>query len=121
MTKIKAFTDLYQSKKLVEFLPINSADMFYNLGESKIPNFIYGSHSDFECYTMCWSLAALIDIVKTYSRRLNIALRADKNYNIFAVYRDFTFYSFDDFPDGFDNPVDGCVEMIKRLHELNLL
>ncbi len=40
---MKAFTDVEQSKKLAEILPIESADMYFNDNEP------------------CWSLAALLE------------------------------------------------------------
>ncbi len=36
MATIKAYTDLKQSKKLAEILPIESADMEYKLGSGKV-------------------------------------------------------------------------------------
>ena len=124
---MKGYTDIEQSKKLAKILPIDSADMFHFIHEVDTVGFGYKkdaaefySKTKFE-YIPCWSLAALLEVVKTHSIRLEIALRADKNYNIFAVYGDFVFRSFDDFPDGFDTLVDACVAMIESLHELNLL
>ena len=63
MSTIKSYTTIEQSRKLAEILPLESADMYYNLGESKLPNVIYGSHDDFKCYLPCWSLAALMHLL----------------------------------------------------------
>ena len=63
MQEIKLYTDLSQSKTLSKILPLESADMFYNLGESQLPNVIYGNHNDFKCYLPCWSLAALMNLL----------------------------------------------------------
>ena len=45
MATIKSFTDLQQSKKLAEILPIESADMYYeevcNLPKAIIGNYIF--------------------------------------------------------------------------------
>ena len=113
---MKAYTDIEQSKKLAEILPLESADMYYNLGESKYPEVIYGSHNDFKCYIPCWSLAALLDVLPEGTRILkatNISFVDDTKYHC-------------DCPKGnldgwFDNPVDACVELIKKLHERKLL
>ena len=114
---MKAYTDLEQSNKLAEILPIESADMYYEWPNKKV-------HFKDDKYNgmglSCWSLAALIGVASTYCGRLEITLRADKNYNIFAVSGDIVFRSFDDHPNGFDNPVDACVAMVEKLHELNM-
>lgn len=124
MATIKSYTDLSQSKTLGNILPLESADMHYR-------TIINGIASTAEKPKLgsiitewdipCWSLAALLDIVKTYSSRLEITLRADKKYNVFAMKNDFVFRSFDDFPDGIDNLVDACVAMIDKLHEFKML
>lgn len=127
MATIKSFTTLEQSKKLAEILPIESADAFYPWRElMKDYDSIYVPEkmlmSDIEeDDILAWSLAALIDIASTYCNRLEITLRTDKKYNVFAVKNDFVFRSFDDHPDGFDNLIDACVVMIEKLNELKML
>ena len=139
MATIKAYTDLSQSKKLAEILPLESADMTYyacvkdwhgNSVEPKWgkPTTLTKEELALPCsnfqeyeYVHCWSLAALLNIVSTYCSRLEITLRADKNYNIFAVSGDFVFRSFDECSEGYNNIVDACYEMIIRLNELKLL
>lgn len=62
--KTKICTSIEQSKKLLSLgLDPNTADMFYNLGESQIPNAIYGSNDDFKCYILAWSLTALLELM----------------------------------------------------------
>lgn len=117
---MKAYTDIEQSKKLAKILPLESADLYYNLGESKIPEFIIGSHSDYKCYIPCWSLAALLSILGESAYSLDedgaVCLRPYKciewdlsmeNTNLGCVTK--------------SNPVDACYEMIIKLHEQNLL
>lgn len=65
---MKAYTDLEQSKKLAEILPIESADAFYDMAEPEkrqVP--IIGNPDDYynmEDWTIpCWSLAALIGLL----------------------------------------------------------
>lgn len=123
MTKI--CTSIEQSKKLSSLgFDISTADMFYNLGESKIPEVIYGSHDDFKCYIPCWSLAALLSVlpkkyypVKDHETNLILGKPKDKWC---VLYWDAT-----GIQDGeetiADNPVDACYKMIIKLHEQNLL
>ena len=116
MATIKSYTDLEQSRKLAEVLPLESADMYYNLAESKIPNFIVGSHSDYRCYIPCWSLAALLNVLS-----LPDLIQDKVDGELFwqcSVYDD----DGNSLCETYDNnPVDACVAMIEKLQELNLL
>ena len=112
---MKAYTDLNQSKKLAEILPMESADMYYftiirdypySQGKTKtIAKIMDGSFSS-NYDTPCWSLAALLKMLKDYQLFSNGLI----------VYIDNESYKIDS-----DNPVDNCVKMIIKLHELNLL
>lgn len=125
MTTIKSYTDLEQSKKLAKILPLESADMYFEPStgyctepsEVRVGDIKYAHPRSIRC----WSLASLLGVASTYCSRLEITLRADKKYNVFAVKNDFVFRSFDDHLDGFDNLVDACVETILKLHELKML
>ena len=64
MATIKSFTDISQSKKLAEILPLESADMYYrewkrDTKNIRIANVGTAGESDLPC----WSLAALLDIM----------------------------------------------------------
>jgi len=67
--KIKIATDLEQSKNLAEILPLESADMCYEVGEDLdgyITKTIYTPlmHTPYnDDYIPCWSLAALMDLL----------------------------------------------------------
>lgn len=130
MATIKSYTDLEQSKKLVEILPLESADMHSEaiddkgdmvfivvngLGDKTKPT--YGSP--------VWSLAALLRVLpkeveidgQRYAPCLFpiqdkwlLKLWYNSNHTITSPIAIFS-----------DNPVDACVEMILRLNELNLL
>ena len=117
---IRGYTTIEQSKKLAEILPLESADLYYILGESKIQEFIIGSLSDYKCYIPCWSLAALFSILgeTAYSLDEDGAVCLDsykciewdlsmENKNLDLVTK--------------SNPVDASYEMIIRLHQQNLL
>lgn len=127
MATIKSYTDLQQSKKLAEILPLESADMHSEavddegdmvfivvdgLGDKTKPN--YGSP--------VWSLAALLGVIPKRIKHYNV-LTIDISENEFAIRYDEIAYRYsNDLPDiTKDNPVDACVAMIERLHELNLL
>jgi hypothetical protein len=121
---MKSFTDLEQSKKLSSILRLTSADMFYSydymideLEEDPmvIPKSELGQHfSLFPEDIPCWSLAVLLSILP------NIKL-CHYGDSYFCQYMD----RGDEFPtystNEYNNPVDACVEMILKLHELNLL
>ena len=133
---MKAYTDLEQSKKLAEILPIESADMCYiqdllagcKYGEYRpyIGNIIpaYGQDK-----IKCWSLAALLDILPK-DESIDCAITFGY-YNGKGEYIEKWLCVFekegettDDFIietiDG-SNPVDACYEMVLKLNELNLL
>ena len=103
---MKSYTDLEQSKKLVEILPPESADMMH--GRLMVIPFNDGS------LTPCWSLAALLNILpKIQGGKPIIAL--DDNYVTYPLpHRS-------DLHIKADNLVDACAEMILKLNELNLL
>ena len=65
MATIKSYTDLEQSKKLAEILPLESADMYWYLATKDNPRAMfnegYNEYGDFEL--PCWSLAALIGVL----------------------------------------------------------
>ena len=63
MAAIKSYTDLEQSRKLAEILPLESADMFYVAGKGE-PIFIGNKmvacgEDDYDCLggpdVLCWS------------------------------------------------------------------
>ena len=111
---MKPYTDIPQSKKLAEILPLESADMCYNDGELRIGFAALAIERD--DYFPCWSLAALLDVLPEGTRIL-------KTTNISAI--DDTKYHCDcpkgNIDEWFDNPVDACYEIIIKLHEQNLL
>lgn len=71
MATIKSYTDIEQSKKLAEILPLESADMYWKNGVSDkyiqcFTPFIIdedGTNVDFEYDVPCWSLAALFQVM----------------------------------------------------------
>ena len=129
MSKIS--TDIDQSKRLAEILPIESADMCYIKHSSSYnPNWEF--NEDFPPMILgdvpinkmtvevlpCWSLTALLDVLPI---KLQIVLaindfQSDKKgkYAIGSADND----EYDCYA---DNPIDACCDMIIKLKELNLL
>ena len=123
MATIKSYTDLEQSKKLEEILPLESADLkwFFWEGEDpdapRTPSFGYRksvaeSYKDtYAIYLPCWSLTALLSVIPNYK------LSSEHNYHTCAAETSFGKVAVA----WFDNPIDACYELILKLHELNLL
>ena len=131
---MKSFTDIEQSKKLAEILPIKSADMMYKQilpksGRiSHVPEIGNPSESlewynkgytyagkkalSIEEYCIpCWSLAALLELIPK-----NYLIEANKKttrtlYHITAISGEVTHYHQD--------LVDAAVEMLLKLYNKN--
>lgn len=124
MATIKSYTDLDQSKKLAEILPIESADMKYISFRHRddtiewVPSLGTPSKYDFPC----WSLAALLNVIPKRIDEFNV-LRIDISTNDFAIWYDEVGCGVNnELPDiTNESAVDACYEMILKLHELNLL
>ena len=123
MATIKSYTDISQSKKLAEILPLESADMCYiKHSSSDNPNWEF--NEDFPPMILgnvpisemtvevlpCWSLSVLLSVLgEGYSLRN----RKRKYYVCMKhIYHEILL---------FDNPVDACVDMIIGLKEADLL
>ena len=118
MATIKSFSDLEQSKKLAEILPLESVDMCYINGDSgKISIGEWGNNVHDEDDIPCWSLTALLSVFKDkkyfhriYSDGVSYVLEIVNVSN--PIIREVT---------NSNNPVDACVTMVEKLKELNLL
>jgi hypothetical protein len=148
MATIKSHTDLEQSKKLAEFLPIESADMYYQyvlpkFGKIKHNPEIGNPINALEWYNKgyttsgkepitldeycvpCWSLASLLEQIpyEVCDDDGNSSyLQINKEEDMCQLeYRD----PYEDFEfietSMYEHFVDACYEMIIKLHELNLL
>lgn len=115
MITIKAYTDIEQSRKLAEILPIESADMWFANGiylmkTSEEPKDIKGVFH-------CWSLAALISILPSEIKHDGIV------YNLWITSEDVSYYSkeYDSYlycEEGCT--VDACYEMIIKLKRISV-
>jgi hypothetical protein len=106
---------LQQSKKLAEILPLESADMCYM--------YLGTEDKEYEDVPICapamegdlcaWSLAALIGVLPYgYSSILTKSFNGKDYYcNLDGKHIEIMA----------DNPVDACVAMIEKLHELKML
>ena len=116
---MKSYTDLEQSKTLEKILPIESADLYYDIDfdkeyHIKMPtNGYFGNKRFFVQFpeaVPCWSLAALINALP--SGKCLIQDKVDLGYKGICNIVDTDYH---------DNPVDAFYEMILKLHELKEL
>jgi hypothetical protein len=129
MATIKSYTDINQSRKLAEILPLESADTVllheepYETSDSKfdglhqvlcVPfkNYDKSYRQKYRniSYFPCWSLVALLEVLPNYQLQtqddgIGLLCSCNGKFNIITE----------------DNAVDACVTMIEKLHELNLL
>jgi hypothetical protein len=121
---MKSFTDIEQSKVLCKILPIKSADMYWDYDVQKHEDYPMIMDDQFD--NLCipaWSLAALFEVLPKYIEGSN-RLRIDINNVDFSIwYDDLRGYGVNnELPNIVSKePVDACVSMIEKLHELNLL
>lgn len=120
---MKSYTDIEQSKKLAEILPLESADMHYCLEERGVATgyeigitpFIKVKEYKGKCNVTdvqpAWSLAALIGVLPRSS------LHQTKDGEWYCNAEPNRLY----FSRHYDNPVDACYEMIIKLSELKML
>ena len=129
MATIKSYTDLEQSKKLAEILPLESADMHYNNASIKGINYVDEYRAELMDYNTaqkvlskylinpifgiipCWSLSALLGVLPYYT------LQTNTDGTVFVVCES----KKPMISDAYDNPVDACYTLILKLHELNFL
>ena len=59
---MKSYTDIEQSKRLAELLPVESADMFYRENGTDV-KLVWEHLKDIPVTTPCWSLSALLQVL----------------------------------------------------------
>lgn len=123
MATIKSYTDINQSRKLAEFLPIESADMFYWCADHypKEDWIIEVGELDDNYECICaWSLAALLNLIPEYIKF---------NGHIWKFYLDHCgmyymnadTYDINTFSSSIGVLIDDAFEIILKLKEKNLL
>ena len=115
--KNKIYTDILQSKKLAKILPIESADMYNpNRIDTKYQSIlpIEYKHGNplLSQEIPAWSLAALLGVMKEPE-----LIRNSEGKWLIRVW----YYSYPYSKGCYDDPVDACVDMIEKLHYMNLM
>lgn len=126
METIKSYTDLEQSKKLAEILPVESADMMWTYdftvddinGINVISEFLKLEEND----VPAWSLAALLNILNSidgWYPGIDAQVGEDNLWQICM----FSYETGSDISTAAINKelVDTCYEVILKLKEKNLL
>jgi len=116
---MKTYTDIEQSKKLAEILPLESADMYYlkrEINNTFIETPIVKPIGCMPNILPCWSLAALFKVIPEGIIKKYYCPNLQKENGKYSVA-----YGDDELLCIADNPVDACYEMILKLYELNLL
>lgn len=134
---MKSYTDLEQSKKLAEILPLKSADMYFN-GHQSITNpkewkyedapkvrGKYIAFDDKRIFYPCWSLAALLGVLESE------IYDEDGNTYELKIEKEGTWWWIEYIErygeaspietNSTEELIDACYEMIVKLKELNLL
>lgn len=107
---MKSYTDIEQSKKLAEILPLESADMYWWSSDKRyyieaIDDGDFVENRDIRA----WSLAALLDVLPKYElNNFGNTIQLDVNLESLAT-------------EGDETLLDLVVNMIIHLHEQNLL
>jgi len=142
---MKSYTDIEQSKRLVEILSLESADSHYVRNthdfmgnpidgkwshpkygnpNSKYAHYVVQNFSNYEIIP-CWSLTALLDVIPQEifdgEYIINITEGCDYKWVIIYDHNENRNHSYYGLYSGADNLVDTCVEMILKLHEQNLI
>lgn len=128
MAVIKSYTSLEQSRKLAEFLPLESADTYWTnhyYGEIRSSMTVssktieeykellkrFADLTDIDVFYPCWSLAALFDVLPN-----GIVMNKDSQtgrYHFSSTHAG-TYVTT-------GNPIDAAYELILKLNKLNLL
>ena len=147
MAAIKSYTDIEQSKKLAEFLPVKSADQTWARiaiagANLNVPEELQYIHRDmpFKQYSgiciPCWSLAALLNVLPNeiitdnrFECHYQIHIRKYDGGDNTTLHQ--IAYGNDRGLSGSwhdmintgekENLIDCCVQMILKLHELKML
>lgn len=120
MATIKSYTDIEQSKKLVELLPLDSVDMYYYKDRNN--DFVQYAHfvEEYQSVTdrnivfddniiPCWSLAALLSVLPDVHLKKYIYNGTTKYYATLTGIMQFN-------SEYYDNPVDACYGVLIKLH-----
>lgn len=138
---MKSYTDIEQSKRLAEILPIESADSHYVRNtydfignpvdgkwshpkygnpDSKYASYVVQNFSNYDTIP-CWSLTSLLNVLPSViirkGKRMFLTLEKAGAYNLYYKSPD----RLDELWETKEDVVDACYEMILELNKLNLL
>ncbi len=118
---MKSYTDLEQSKKLAEILPIESADMSWasnGFGKPFARTIPIKGYPEELC--ACWSLSALLSVLpdSIYDSTNEFSQLEFTKKSVAYIHGTTEGVKIGALK---DNLVDACVDIITRLHELKLL
>lgn len=127
---MKAYTDLEQSRKLAEILPLESADMKWYFWKSeidapKLPTFGYSKDaaenykSTEAVYLPCWSLTALMNFIESLGK-VEINFNCSSNKYWVNVHFE-SIGSFCQDHELYDSKIDALIAIIEKLKSRNLL
>ena len=124
---MKSYTNIKESKKLAEILQPETADMCWGISDETLkwktfPYFMpWRDYIAKEHYLPCWSLAALLDILKSRAYSIdedaNVSLSSYKT----VEWWDLSICNSVIEPVTKSDLVDACVEMIVKIKEKDLL
>jgi hypothetical protein len=134
---MKNYTDLEQSKKLAEILSLESADMHYNNISIKGINYADEHRAELMEYNRaikilskytinplfkiipCWSLAALLGVLSKIKPQVYTPILFPSEGKWILQFAEYGHGNVCEVT--CDNPVDACVAMVEKLHELKML
>lgn len=126
MATIKSYSDLQQSKKLAEILPLESADMRYAPFGDTHP-WVWDEEVKLleKDSVPCWSIASLLE---QFPYELcdddgnSSYLQMNKEDDVYQLVYTDPYGDFESIEtDRYEHFVDACMAMIENLHELKLL
>ena len=125
MATIKSYTDLEQSKKLAEFLPLESADFGWNVFVDDTSRILPVNDWDLTKdgsggvkFFHAWSLAALMKIIEIDKSEISFDCYGEK-YRVNVHYQ--TLGSFCQDNELYESKIDALFAMVMKLHKRNIL
>lgn len=130
MATIKSYTDIEQSKKLAEILPLESADMHYNNVSIKGINYVDEHRAELMEYNRAikvlskYTINPLFEVIPCWS--LTTLLNAVERLALFKTPQGWACHAYIgqkaiNSNNYYDNPIDAVFETILKLHKLNIL
>ena len=120
---MKSYTNLEQSKRLAEILPLKSADMHYErvYFEGKQSDWFVqlGKPIKSDDIIPCWSLTALLKYLSEIKPMVYTPVLFPSEGKWILQFAEYGHGNVCELSCG--NPIDACVEMIIKLHERKML